>query len=355
MTADEFGRLALLWRGDRQARSEATAQNNRLNRVFEALAAIGIQAEPAVYADDMIDEVRQQLLGSDGVLVWVDPISEGQNRVMLDELLRDVASRGVWVSAHPDVILKMGVKEVLYRTKHLGWGTDTHLYRAAEAFREEFPLRLRTAGPRVLKQNRGNGGQGVWKVELFSDAAMVQVLHARRGSVPEVMPLGEFIKQCEAYFANEGCIVDQPFQTRLPDGMIRCYMGVDKVVGFGHQLIKALIPPPPEGPDSPAAQPGPRIMHPASAKEFQALRIKMESEWTPQMMHLLGIDLGSLPIIWDADFLYGSRDASGQDTYVLCEVNVSSVFPFPEEAPSAIARLAKARLHRKKQRARVNG
>jgi hypothetical protein len=23
--------------------------------------------------------------------------------------------------------------------------------------------------------------------------------------------------------------------------MIRCYMGVDKVVGFGHQLIKALI------------------------------------------------------------------------------------------------------------------
>jgi hypothetical protein len=137
--------------------------------------------------------------------------------------------------------------------------------------------------------------------------------------------------------------------------MIRCYMGTDKVVGFGHQLIKALIPPPPDGPDSPAAQPGPRIMHPPSAKEFQALRIKMESEWTPQMMHLLGIDLGSLPIIWDADFLYGSRDASGQDTYVLCEVNVSSVFPFPEEAPSTIARLAKARLHRNKERARVNG
>ena len=27
----------------------------------------------------------------------------------------------------------------------------------------------------------------------------------------------------------------------------RCYLGVNKVVGFGHQLIKALIPPPPEG------------------------------------------------------------------------------------------------------------
>jgi len=360
MTAGEAGKLALLWRGDRRARSEATAQNNRLNRVFEALAALGIQAEPAVYADDMTDEVREQLLSCDGVLVWVNPISEGQNRTMLDALLRDVASRGVWVSAHPDVILKMGVKEVLYRTKHLGWGTDTHLYRAAGAFREEFPLGLRSAGPRVLKQNRANGGQGVWKVELISaparDPAMVRVLHARRGSVPEDMPLSEFMRQCEAYFVSEGCIVDQPFQVRLPDGMIRCYMGVDKVIGFGHQFIKALIPPPPAGADSEAAQPGPRIMHPASAQEFQALRVEMESDWTPQMMRLLGFDAESLPIIWDADFLYGPRDPSGQDTYMLCEINVSSVFPFPEQAPSEIARLAMARLQSaKRTRGTPNG
>jgi len=48
------------------------------------------------------------------------------------------------------------------------------------------------------------------------------------------------MKRCETYFAAEGCIVDQPFQPRLPDGMIRCYMTSDKVVGFGHQLVKAL-------------------------------------------------------------------------------------------------------------------
>ncbi len=54
---------------------------------------------------------------------------------------------------------------------------------------------------------------------------------------------------CAADFADSGCIIDQPFQERLPDGMIRCYMGTDKVVGFGHQFIKALIPPPPEGAD----------------------------------------------------------------------------------------------------------
>jgi hypothetical protein len=47
----------------------------------------------------------------------------------------------------------------------------------------------------------------------------------------------------------------------------------------------------------------PRIMHPASAPEFQVLRTKMESEWTSQMMQLLDISRESLPIIWDADFL----------------------------------------------------
>jgi hypothetical protein len=284
----------------------------------------------------------------DGVLVWADPISEGRDRIVLDALLREVASEGIWVSAHPDVILKMGVKQVLYRTKHLGWGTDTHLYSSVREFHDEFPARLRLGCPRVLKQNRGNGGQGVWRVELVSptarEDAIVHVLHARRGSVPEDLTLGGFMSRCESYFAAEGCIVDQPFQPRLPDGMIRCYMGADRVIGFGHQLIKALIPPPAEGPDSEGAQPGPRIMHSASAFGFQALKAKMESEWTPELTQVLGIEAESLPIIWDADFLYGPRTASGEDTYVLCEINVSSVFPFPEQAPSEIARLALARL-----------
>jgi hypothetical protein len=348
MASVKHYRIAVLWRGDREARQAATPQNNRYHRVFEELAALGIHAEPAVYADEVVEEVREQLLAVDGVLVWVDPISVGKTRAVLDPMLRDIASHGPWVSAHPDVILKMGVKEVLHRTRHLGWGTDTHLYRTAAEFDRAFPLRLQSAGPRVLKQNRGNDGQGVWKVELVSGPAgktsVVRVLHARRGSVPEEIPIADFMTRCEAYFASDGCIVDQPFQPRLPDGMIRCYMGADKVVGFGHQFIKALIPPPPEGPDSPAAEPGPRIMHGAEAEPFQVLRAKMEAEWTPQMMEILCIDAASLPIIWDADFLYGPRTASGEDSYVLCEINVSSVFAIPDQAPAAIARLALSRL-----------
>ena len=332
--------VAIVWRGDAAARKAASPQNNRFYRIFEELAAVGVQAEPAVYDEDFADDVRGQLLAADGVLVWVDPIHQGKTRELLDPLLQEVAANGPWVSTRPDVILKMGVKEVLYRTRHLGWGTDTHLYRTAAEFTADFPPRLRSSGPRVLKQNRGNGGQGVWKVELLSGRSeTVQVLHAQRGSVPEALPLADFTARCEPYFGWGGCIIDQLFHPRLPEGMIRCYMGTDKVAGFGHQLIKALIPPPPEGLDSPAAQPGPRIMHGPGAKPFQALRRKMEDEWVPQMMEVLGVDRAQLPIIWDADFLYGARATSGEDTYVLCEINVSSCFAIPDDAPAAIARL----------------
>jgi hypothetical protein len=341
-------KIAIVWRGDRETRAAATPQNNRYHGIFAELRALGIEAEPAVYAEEIEDELRAQLTNVDGVLVWVNPLENGRTRERLDALLREVAATGPWVSAHPDVILKMGVKEVLHRTRHLGWGTDTRLYRTAAEFRDLFPARLRSSGPRVLKQNRGNAGQGIWKVERITPpagaASVVVVLEARRGSMPETLPLESFMTRCENYFGWGGCIIDQPFQERLPDGMIRCYMSGDKVAGFGHQKIRALIAPPPEGPDAPAAQPGPRVMHGPDVARFQRLRNAMETEWTPQMMQVLGIDAKALPIIWDADFLYGPRTGAGEDTYVLCEINVSCVFAIPDEAPAAIARRTLERL-----------
>lgn len=337
-------RIGVLWRGDRRAESPRPAADRGLGPLFDAFAMLPVVIEPVPYGDDAAAEVREQLLGLDGVLVCVNPIQDGASRAVLDPLLREVSAAGVWVSAHPDVILQMGTKEVLYRTRALGWGTDTRRYRTAAQFAAEFPALLASGGPRVLKQNRGNDGQGVWKVEPAGKPDTVRVLEALRGSIPEELPLSQFIARCEAYFTDGGLIIDQPFQPRLPEGMIRCYMGVDKVVGFGHQLIKALIEPPPEGPDSPAAQPGPRIMYSPDAEPFQLLRAKVEEEWVPQMMQLLDIEAGLMPIIWDADFLYGPRTEAGGDSYVLCEINVSSVFAIPDQAPAAIARLALDRL-----------
>ena len=50
------------------------------------------------------------------------------------------------------------------------------------------------------------------------------------------------------------------------------------------------------------------------------------------MQRLLDVDTDQLPILWDCDFLLGPKRDSGEDTYVLCEINVSSVSPFPDSA-----------------------
>ena len=72
----------------------------------------------------------------------MNPIEQGLDRSRLDPLLREVADAGVWVSAHPDVILRMATKQVLFDTREMSWGTDTRLYRSAAELREELAARL---------------------------------------------------------------------------------------------------------------------------------------------------------------------------------------------------------------------
>jgi hypothetical protein len=337
--SEPMGRVAILWRGGEAERRSASPETSRFKAVFAALDDVGVHARPVIYEDDVIDAVRAELETFDGVLVWVNPIHEGRNRVLLDGLLREVAAKGIWVSAHPDVILKMGTKEVLYKTRAMSWGCDTALYRTAEAMRAELPARL-TAGPRVIKRNRGNGGQGVWKVEQLSgdgSRPTVRALDATKDD-PEVLTLDQFFNRCAGYF-EDGCVIDQTFQPRLSDGVVRCYMAGDRCAGFGQQKVRALV-------DDPGVreQAGPRLYTSNADDRFQRLRRKMEEEWTPQLTTLLGLSRLDLPVIWDADFMLGPPGPDGLDTYVLGEINVSSVFPIPDEAPVEIARQVAERL-----------
>ena len=275
----------------------------------------------------------------------------------LDAVLRNVSSHGVWVSAHPDTIEKMGTKEVLYRTNRLGWGTDTHLYATVSEFRAQFPARLAAAGPRVVKQRHGNGGIGVWKVVLVDDAAkdiptnpavdtIVRIQHAApRDDTTEDVTLKEFMQRCEPYFAGAGTLIDQPFVTRLAEGMIRAYLVRSDVVGFAHQQPAATTP---GGTtvsrDRVLGLPSAKTMYDATHPTFHALRTRLEEEWVPGMRNLVGVEDDQLPLIWDADFLYGPPTDTGEDTYILCEINISSVLPFPERAPRALALAVQQRL-----------
>ena len=145
MTDSRAPSVALLYPGDRPTRDRADPAESRFVALFEAFAAAGVHAEPAVYHDDFADEVATQLRRVSVVLVWCNPIEGGRRRDRLDAMLCEVAASGVTVSAHPDTILRLGTKDVLVETRDL-------------------PARL-DLGARVLEQHRGHSGIGVWRVE----------------------------------------------------------------------------------------------------------------------------------------------------------------------------------------------
>ena len=349
--------IAIVYPGDSEVRRLATRDNNRFAALFAAFAACGVDAHPAVYNLAQASELREQLLGFDGALVWVNPIDAGHSRAPLDAVLREVAAAGVFVSTHPDAIMKLGTKDVLVDTREMDWGSDVHRLNTLEQLRSDLGRRLSGGAIRVLKQWRGHSGIGVWRVQRapgeapFGGESRVLAMHAPRGSAELMVSFDEFVALMSPYFDGGGHMIDQAWQTRLTEGMVRCYLVQDRVVGFGLQAVNALHPPFPGNGSGEAPMPSTRAYHPADLAQVQGLKQRLEGEWVPQMEPTLGIRREDLPLLWDCDFLYGEPAIAGDERYVLCEINVSSVAPFPESAigpliVAAARRIETSRRHR---------
>ena len=346
-------RIAILFSADGKLLLATSLEQSRFVDTAAALRAAGLDVVVAPFADEIVDDVRARLSDVDGVLAWFNPIEHGRDRTVLNAMLRDIASKDVFVSAHPDVIDRIGTKEVLYRTRNMGWGCDTRFYADVDEMRSELPASLGSGAPRVLKQIRGQSGDGIWKVALAerqsattestATGPLLRVRHAKRGTPEALMTLDEFLARCREYFSARGGMIDQAYQPRLAEGMVRCYLVRDRVAGFGEQLVNMLYPSPPGSPASEAPLPGPRLYYPPTREDFQALKDKLERRWVDELCHIVGLAKSQLPVLWDADFLYGPKDPNGADTYVLCEINVSSVYPFP---PTAMAPLVAETLSR---------
>ncbi len=330
-------RVALLYPGDRAARLRSDPNESRFATLFEAFAAAGVAAEPAIYHDDFSDEVAAQLRDVDGVLVWSNPVESDRRRDRLDAMLREAGRCGVFVSSHPDVILRLGTKDVLLDVRNLPFGSDVVRVDSLAQLASELPQRLQH-GPRVLKQHRGHSGIGVWRVECIGHSELLKVRHAERGSTEELINMAALQKELARYFepGNGGHMVDQAWQPRLVEGMVRAYIVEDRVAGFGHQTVNALYPAT-AGESAPA--PGPRLYHPVDLPLFQPLRQLLETGWIEQLRQCVGLKREQLPTLWDCDFMHGEPTPEQPHRFVLCEINVSSVSPFP---PSAIEPLVKA-------------
>jgi hypothetical protein len=313
----------LLYGPGGKLRDALTEENYRL--LAQQFIEKGWALQTLTYHDTRRELVRSEARACDAVLVWVNPIEPGLDRPHLDSFLGELSASGVLVSAHPGVILKIGTKDVLVETQRIGWSIEARAYRSLAEFKDQFPELIRRDGVRVLKQHRGNSGQGVWKVSLVSGDYVVQP--ATRGAPAETMSVSALMEFFQnQVFARGSHMVDQAWVATLPRGMVRAYLCGARVAGFGYQEINALYPVQPED-DFTRRQPSRRHYYTGECHLFQSLRLRLERDWLPALQAHFGIEPHELPLIWDADFLFGESDE-----YLLCEINASCVSPFPEGA-----------------------
>jgi hypothetical protein len=83
---DKQRRVAIVFPADANAGISARVERTRFG-IADALASTGIEAVGPPYADQFVEEVRAQLLSVEGVLVWINPIQEGQVRSILNAML----------------------------------------------------------------------------------------------------------------------------------------------------------------------------------------------------------------------------------------------------------------------------
>ena len=329
-------KIAVMWRGDWRTPAAPTRYETRLAPVMAALDAAGWRPTPIVFFEEEAQAAREKLASCAGVLVWINPLADGRDRTFVDELLREAAARGAWVSAHPDVIAKMGVKDVLYWTRDLGWGSDTELYVSLSDFQSRFPAKASGAA-RVLKPHRGNGGLGVMKV-VGRGPEMFQVQFASDDCVCE-LTWDQLLARAAPAFEDGGRLIDQEVHA-ASHGMVRVYLSFDRVIGFARQAPRA------DGALPAFAMMGAKTMFSSEEGGFGDLRESMHKDWIPGAKRVFGLETGELPALWDADFLVRARSRARRSLYALCEINMSCVSPFPDVAPSEIAQGARRWMRR---------
>ena len=309
----------------------------------EALITNGFTVKPVLYDDAKQMQLSCDLVKFDAVLVWVNPDEQGGNRHNLDRLLQQVADKGVYVSTHPEVIMKIGTKKVLYTTRDMDWGSDVKLYTDYEDFKSRFSVSPGCNGIRVLKQYRGSSGRGIYKISLDNSGKHIRTVPASAPYDQRILSMDDFCKEFNKVFENGGLLIDQEWSQGIGNGMVRCYITGTTVSGFGYQESIALSPHTAnENMIKPMSK---RYYFSEDCGLFQDLRSIMEEKWIPQLQEIHAITDEMMPILWDIDlFINDPNNVNTAEKYTLCEINVSCVSPFPPSCVSYIVEGLRKRL-----------
>ena len=214
------------------------------------------------YEPEKHEEMKTKLAAYDGFIVRVNPGQLSNPGVMpgaqdmFDKMMSEFVKAGKPVWSSPEVQTQMGAKDALVKIKDMSCGlVDTFAYYDPAALRKEF-VKGAAFQPRVIKQNRGSAGEGIWLCWLqdkeycknFGDAELEMgdklKLMEMNDNHTEYHTVGEFLEFCEkgpggaagewkSVFPGKyleggkeagGQLVDQRLLPRISEGEVRMLM-----------------------------------------------------------------------------------------------------------------------------------
>ena len=296
--------------------------------ICNALIEKGWSCIPMFYSDAEYDTVYAAIADSQGYIARVNPGAyEGVTQKKLDDMLRELSSKGVKAMAHPDCMIKMGAKDALVKIANLSCGLpDTYAYYDIPSFKEQFPKSLGTGTIRVLKQNRGSQGEGIWVCKLKEGESADSVTGSTMLDLQEAFDnhkeeksVDDFMTFCEQYIVGEnGQLVDQRFLPRIVEGELRVNMIYDTPTEIIHKK-------PADGGISATLASGAKyITYKPDDPQFASMMAKFKAD-LPVLMKSMDLENDPLPLVWTADFILGDKDADGNDTFFVGEFNCSCV------------------------------
>merc|ERR1712046_404843 len=110
-----------------------------------------------------------------------------------------MVKKGVPVWSSPAVQTQLGAKDALVKIKDMSCGLpDTLAYYDEEALKKGFKATC-AFQPRVIKQNRGSAGEGIWLCWLWDKAAnkKVEIYPAKAFQDGTLLPDDAYLKLME--------------------------------------------------------------------------------------------------------------------------------------------------------------
>merc|ERR1711970_122998 len=320
------------------------------------MISAGMSGQFVHYKYEEHDKFFEVMKKFDAIIVRCNPgqiKQDGGDQQKFDDSMRALRKKGIQVWPSPDVMEKMGAKDALCKVAKMNIGLeDTLAYYDEAEFGAGFKKTMKFQ-PRVIKQNRGSAGEGIWIIKLKAgdycstfgeksceDGELLDMMEANDNHAEE-HTVAEFIEFCvngrtdksgtwtskgtgkylEGGKEAGGQLVDQRFRPRIVEGELRYNQIGDGLVGIIHKK-------PAEGGISAVGGTGSiYTFYGPDEPLFANLTRGFLVEDMPKIMPALGLASEPIPLWWTTDFICSSPAGTPaeEEKWIVGEFNCSCV------------------------------